>query len=62
MTEQDHCDIDKAHIVGLSMGAFATFYFGMQWPERALSLTLGTPVEDHFLQAVGAATDPGTLA
>lgn len=32
--------IDKAHIVGLSMGAFSTFYFGMQWPERALSLTL----------------------
>ena len=32
--------IDRAHIVGLSMGAFASFYFGMQWPERALSLTL----------------------
>jgi pimeloyl-ACP methyl ester carboxylesterase len=36
----DGLGIDKAHIVGLSMGAFATFYFGMQWPERALSLTL----------------------
>jgi pimeloyl-ACP methyl ester carboxylesterase len=36
----DHLKIDKAHVVGLSMGAFATFYFGMQWPERALSLTL----------------------
>ena len=36
----DRLEIDKAHIVGLSMGAFATFYFGMQWPERALSLTL----------------------
>jgi pimeloyl-ACP methyl ester carboxylesterase len=36
----DGLNIDKAHIVGLSMGAFATFYFGMQWPERALSLTL----------------------
>ncbi|MGB7542504.1 MAG: alpha/beta hydrolase [Burkholderiales bacterium] len=36
----DALKIDKAHIVGLSMGAFATFYFGMQWPERALSLTL----------------------
>ena len=36
----DGLDIDKAHIVGLSMGAFATFYFGMKWPERALSLTL----------------------
>ena len=36
----DALKIDKAHIVGLSMGAFATFYFGMKWPERALSLTL----------------------
>ncbi|MHB8667424.1 MAG: alpha/beta fold hydrolase [Burkholderiales bacterium] len=36
----DGLSIAKAHIVGLSMGAFATFYFGMQWPERALSLTL----------------------
>jgi pimeloyl-ACP methyl ester carboxylesterase len=36
----DGLRIDKAHIVGLSMGAFASFYFGMKWPERALSLTL----------------------
>ncbi len=36
----DGLKIEKAHIVGLSMGAFATFYFGMKWPERALSLTL----------------------
>lgn len=36
----DHLKIARAHIVGLSMGAFATFYFGMRWPERALSLTL----------------------
>lgn len=36
----DGLKIDKAHIVGLSMGAFASFYFGMKWPERALSLTL----------------------
>ena len=36
----DGLKIDKAHIVGLSMGAFATFYFGMKWPQRALSLTV----------------------
>ena len=36
----DGLKIDQAHIVGLSMGAFATFYFGMKWPERARSLTL----------------------
>ncbi|MEK7436678.1 MAG: alpha/beta hydrolase [Pseudomonadota bacterium] len=40
LTVLDGLNIDKAHIVGLSMGAFATFYFGMKWPERALSLTL----------------------
>lgn len=36
----DALGIERAHVVGLSMGAFATFYFGMRWPERALSLTL----------------------
>jgi len=36
----DGLKIERAHIVGLSMGAFASFYFGMRWPERALSLTL----------------------
>lgn len=36
----DQLEIDKAHVVGLSMGAFAAFYFGMTWPARSLSLTL----------------------
>ena len=36
----DGLGIERAHIVGLSMGAFATFYFGMRWPQRTLSLTL----------------------
>lgn len=36
----DALDIDRAHIVGLSMGAFCTFYFGMKWPERARSMVL----------------------
>jgi len=34
----DHLKIDKAHIVGLSMGGFATLHFGLQHPHRALSL------------------------
>lgn len=34
----DHAGIDKAHIVGLSMGGFATLQFGLQYPDRALSL------------------------
>lgn len=34
----DDAGIDKAHIVGLSMGGFATLHFGLQHPDRALSL------------------------
>ena len=36
----DGLEIDKAHIVGLSMGAFATLHFGMAYGLRALSLTV----------------------
>ena len=34
----DHLKIDKAHIVGLSMGGFATLHFGFAYPGRARSL------------------------
>ena len=36
----DHLKIAKAHVVGLSQGAFATVHFGRCYPDRALSLTL----------------------
>lgn len=36
----DHLKVDKAHIVGLSMGGFATLHFGLTAPQRALSLTI----------------------
>lgn len=36
----DGLGIDKAHIVGLSMGGFATLHFGLTYPERALSLLI----------------------
>jgi len=36
----DALAIDRAHVVGLSMGAFATLHFGMRYGERALSLTV----------------------
>jgi pimeloyl-ACP methyl ester carboxylesterase len=35
----DGLKIDRAHIVGLSMGAFATLHFGLGYPSRALSIT-----------------------
>ena len=34
----DGAGIERAHIVGLSMGAFATLHFGLDFPQRALSL------------------------
>ena len=36
----DHLKIGKAHIVGNSMGGFATLHFGMAYPERAISLAI----------------------
>jgi pimeloyl-ACP methyl ester carboxylesterase len=36
----DALGIKKAHVCGLSMGAFATLHFGMAYPERALSVTV----------------------
>jgi len=36
----DAVGIDRAHIVGLSMGGFATLHFGLESPERALSLVV----------------------
>jgi pimeloyl-ACP methyl ester carboxylesterase len=36
----DALKIDKAHIVGLSMGGFATLHFGFTYPARARSLVV----------------------
>ena len=36
----DHLELDKAHVVGLSMGGFATLHFGFRHPQRALSLVV----------------------
>ena len=36
----DGLGLDRAHIVGLSMGAFATLHFGMHYASRAMSLVV----------------------
>ena len=36
----DGLSITRAHVVGLSMGGFATLHFGLQYPERAVSLVV----------------------
>ena len=52
----DGLGIDRAHIVGLSMGAYATLQFGLRHPARALSLVVagvgsGAPYEHRELFA-----------
>ncbi|MSQ18955.1 MAG: alpha/beta hydrolase [Betaproteobacteria bacterium] len=37
----DFLKIDKAHVVGLSMGGFATLHFGISYSNRARSLLIG---------------------
>jgi pimeloyl-ACP methyl ester carboxylesterase len=36
----DALAIDKAHVVGISMGGFAVLHFGFAYPDRALSLVV----------------------
>jgi pimeloyl-ACP methyl ester carboxylesterase len=36
----EHLKIDRAHIVGLSMGGFAALHFGITYPQRARSLVI----------------------
>jgi pimeloyl-ACP methyl ester carboxylesterase len=36
----DALKIDKAHVVGISMGGFAVLHFGLAYPDRALSLVV----------------------
>src|SRR5688572_366712 len=38
LAAMDHLGLQKAHIVGLSMGGFATLHFGLRHASRALSL------------------------
>src|SRR5690606_38809677 len=48
-----HLGLARAHIVGCSMGAYATLQFGLLRPRQALSLTL---------VSAGAGSDPKTRA
>jgi pimeloyl-ACP methyl ester carboxylesterase len=36
----DHLKIDRAHVVGISMGGFAALHFGIAYPQRARSLVI----------------------
>lgn len=59
-----HLGIERAHIVGLSMGGFATVHFGMRYAKAARSLVVGgcgygSAPEDHgtFADWAGATAD-----
>lgn len=46
----DHLELEKAHVVGASMGGFAALHLGLERPERALSLVVagaGYGAEKH---------------
>ncbi len=57
-----HLRIDRAHVVGLSMGGFATLHFGFRRAPRARSLTVAgcgygaDPAERENFRAEGANT------
>jgi pimeloyl-ACP methyl ester carboxylesterase len=37
----DGLKLERAHVVGISMGGFATLHFGLKYPQRACSLVVG---------------------
>ncbi len=37
----DHLGVEQAHVVGLSMGGFATLHVGLAYPQRCRSLVIG---------------------
>lgn len=68
----DHLRIERAHLVGQSMGGWAALGFALAHPERVLSLTLANTVggiftpsieraADAFIQAVFAKPRPETI-
>ncbi|MCW3474643.1 alpha/beta fold hydrolase [Limobrevibacterium gyesilva] len=58
----DHLQLDRAHVVGLSMGGFATLHFGFRHAPRARSLTVAgcgygaDPARRESFRAEGANT------
>ena len=60
----DGLGIDEAHIVGLSMGGFATLHFGLHYADRAISLVVagcgygaGNEVREQFENEALAAAE-----
>jgi 3-oxoadipate enol-lactonase len=61
----DHLGIERAHFVGLSMGAYSALQVGLHRPERVLSLTLagiGTGSEPARIEAFREGTQRNARA
>jgi pimeloyl-ACP methyl ester carboxylesterase len=59
----DALQVERAHVVGLSMGAFATLHFGMAHPARARSLVVaGCGYGAHPMQREQFQSDARALA
>jgi pimeloyl-ACP methyl ester carboxylesterase len=54
----DHLRIDRAHLVGQSMGGWAVVGFALRAPERVRSLVLADTIGGIMNDAVGAALQP----
>src|SRR3979411_398567 len=50
----DHLNIEKAHLVGLSMGSYSSLQIGLNAPERALSMTLAAVGSGSNLEKLDA--------
>jgi proline iminopeptidase len=50
----DHLGIDRAHLVGLSMGAYSSLQIGLNDPHRAISMTLAGVGSGSELDALEA--------
>ena len=49
----DHLGVDKAHVIGQSMGGWVVSGFALQYPERTLSLTLANTYGGLTTEAMG---------
>ena len=58
----DHLKIEKAHVVGYSMGAFMTNYLVATHPSRVLTATLGGAAGANRTNADGRNERPGRVA
>ena len=50
----DHLGIERAHLVGLSMGAYSSLQIGLNAPQRALSMTLAGVGSGSVLETLDA--------